>query len=409
MLTRYVRTRSGFLRLSLPSAFWCHAPTPVAMITQQQVWTSRDGWTVVHGDRGPIEAQLVLVFGGGETLEDPGLLAHLAAEYPRAEIVGCSTAGEIGGDEVRDDSLVATAIQFDRTGVRVVAESLPDASESVAVGEAIAASLQSPTLGHVLLFSEGIHVDHMALLQGMAGVLGDAVGITGGLAGDSVHFRRTLVLAGGTAETRRVAAVGLYGASLTVGYGTLGGWDPYGPARLVTSSSGCVVHTMDGEPALDLFSRYIGEHASALPGSAVRFPFAMRAPGSVGEVVRTVCAVDREARSLTFAGGVPAGATLRLMRANVERLIDAATAAATASTARMGGGGTALALLVSCVGRKLLMGAHVDEEVACVRDIIGRDGACTGFYSYGEVAPLRPQTRSELHNQTMTITTFAER
>lgn len=379
------------------------------MRTQQHIWIASDGWSLVQGDPSPLPAQLVLAFGGGETLEDEALHAQLRAWYPEAEIVGCSTAGEICGDWVRDESLVATAIAFDSTRVRVEARAIPQLRDCEAAGRAIADALSEPTLEHVLLFSEGIHVDHTALLRGMIDVLGDSVGITGGFAGDNVHFRRTLVLARGTVAQRRVAAVGLYGTTLKVGYGTLGGWDPYGPTRLVTFSAGCEVHTMDGEPALDVYSRYLGAHAQALPASAVRFPFSMRVPGGAGEIVRTVCAVDREARSITFAGAVPTGATLRLMKANVERLIDAATAAATASTARMGGDGAELALLVSCVGRKLLMGVHVDEEVECVRDILGRAGACTGFYSYGEVAPLIPHTPSELHNQTMTITTFAER
>lgn len=242
----------------------------------------------------------------------------------------------------------------------------------------------------------------------MHGVLGAGIGITGGMAGDSIHYRRTLLLAGGEVRARRVVAVGLYGAALRVGYGTLGGWDPYGPSRLVTRSRGCVVAEMDGEPALDVYKRYLGPHGDSLPASALLFPLSMRHEDREGEVVRTVCAIDEERRTLTFAGEVPQGSHLRLMKANVERLIDAATAAATVSTARLGALKTEFALLVSCVGRKLLMRTHVDEEVECVRGILGPDAAFAGFYSYGEIAPLAPATRCELHNQTLTVTTFSE-
>ena len=43
-----------------------------------------------------------------------------------------------------------------------------------------------------------------------------------------------------------------------------------------------------------------------------------------------------------------------------------------------------------------------------VRDILGGQAVMAGFYSYGEIAPFSLGERSELHNQTMTITTFAE-
>jgi hypothetical protein len=166
---------------------------------------------------------------------------------------------------------------------------------------------------------------------------------------------------------------------------------------------------MDGEPALDVYQRYLGHHANTLPASAVLFPLSMRTDGREGEVVRTVCAVDHDERTLTFAGAVPQGSHLRLMKANVERLIDAASAAATVSTAQMEGATVELALLVSCVGRKLLLRAYADEEVECVRTVLGPDAAFVGFYSYGEIAPLAPGTPCELHNQTLTVTTFSER
>jgi hypothetical protein len=75
----------------------------------------------------------------------------------------------------------------------------------------------------------------------------------------------------------------------------------------------------------------------------------------------------------------------------------------------MGERGVDLALLISCVGRKLVLRQRVEEEVEAVRDVVGRDAVMTGFYSYGEIAPFSASARCELHNQTMTITTLSER
>jgi hypothetical protein len=68
-----------------------------------------------------------------------------------------------------------------------------------------------------------------------------------------------------------------------------------------------------------------------------------------------------------------------------------------------------LAILISCVGRKLVLKQRVEEEVESVRNVLGARTVLSGFYSYGEIAPFLPSAKCELHNQTMTITTFAER
>jgi hypothetical protein len=118
--------------------------------------------------------------------------------------------------------------------------------------------------------------------------------------------------------------------------------------------------------------------------------------------------IDEAAGSLIFAGDVPEGSYARLMRANLDRLIDGATGAASATRSLMGETPASLALLVSCVGRKLVLGVRTDEELEVVREVVGPACTLAGFYSYGEISPLTPGARCELHNQTMTISTFAE-
>jgi len=94
-------------------------------------------------------------------------------------------------------------------------------------------------------------------------------------------------------------------------------------------------------------------------------------------------------------------------KASVDRLVDGAVGAARASRPA-DALAPQLALLISCVGRKLILKQRVEEEVEGVRDILGPQVVLTGFYSYGEIAPFSLGERSELHNQTMTVTTFAE-
>jgi hypothetical protein len=232
--------------------------------------------------------------------------------------------------------------------------------------------------------------------------------VTGGLSGDGARFERTAVCVDGPHPSEQVVAIGLYGKSLRIGCGSLGGWDPFGPERRITKSAGNVLLELDGEPALDLYKRYLGNDAAGLPASGLLFPLAIRTGGEE-PVVRTILGIDEATRSLTFAGDVPEGYRARLMKANFERLLDGASGAAKASLLGVGLESPDLAILISCVGRKLVLKQRIEEEVEGVRHVLGEATVLAGFYSYGEISPFTPLAPCALHNQTMTITTISER
>jgi hypothetical protein len=362
-------------------------------------------------------AQLVLVFGATAVLQDPQLMESIRKLYPEAHILGCSSAGEICGAQVSDDSLVATAIHFEHTQVRAAQVSLIANSGSHKAGEFLAQALPHSVgvggggtqekLAHVLVLSDGLSVNGSDLVRGLMKYLPEGVAVTGGLAGDGARFGETLVFKNGAPEKNVIAAVGLYGSRLKVGFGSLGGWDPFGPERLVTRSKGNVLFELDGRPALGLYKQYLGDHAKGLPATGLLFPLSVRVKPGETALVRTILAVDEQQQSMTFAGDVPEGAHARLTKANADRLVDGAVGAARASYP-VGNVAPELAILISCVGRKLVLKQRVEDEVEGVRSILGEQAAMTGFYSYGEIAPFSLGERSELHNQTMTITTFAE-
>ena len=262
---------------------------------------------------------------------------------------------------------------------------------------------------HVLVISDGLKVNGTELVRGLVKHLPPGVAVTGGLAGDGARFEQTLVCLDGLPEAETIAVIGFYSSRLHVGYGSLGGWDPFGPERLITRAKGNVLYALDGQSALALYKQYLGEHAADLPASGLLFPLSLRTKDRKSVVVRTILAVSEAEQSLTFAGDVPEGAYARLMKANFERLIDGAIGAAQTSYEAIGAHSPDLAILISCVGRKLLLKQRTEDEVEGVRDILGEHTTMTGFYSYGEICPAAPLGNCELHNQTMTITTFAER
>jgi hypothetical protein len=205
-----------------------------------------------------------------------------------------------------------------------------------------------------------------------------------------------------------ITAIGFYGDKIKIGYGSFGGWDSFGMERLITKSKNNVLYELDGEPALALYKSFLGSQAVNLPSSGLLFPLSLRVSEDHAPVVRTILAVNEEDQSLTFAGDLPEGSYVRLMKANIDRLIEGAVAAANTSVAPFENAKPDFAVLISCVGRKLVLKQMVEEEVEGVKNILGDNTAITGFYSYGEISPFEKDTRCELHNQTMTITTFTE-
>lgn len=342
-------------------------------------------------------------------MEDTRRFSEMKTAYPNAHIVGCSTAGEIFDTSVQDDSLVATAVEFEQTALQVSQVRIKDVKNSREAGAHLANGLPVEGLVHVFVISDGLQVNGSDLVEGMREHLPESVAITGGLSGDGARFEHTFVFLNDIPEEGIVVALGFYGSHLKVGYASLGGWDPFGPERLVTRSEGNVLFELDGQSALKLYKAYLGEHASGLPATGLLFPLSVRAKHEQTGVVRTILGVDEHTQSMTFAGDIPQGAYARLMKANFERLIDGAHGAATASYEAVGELSPDLAVLISCVGRKLVLKQRIDEEIESVREVMGEDTVLAGFYSYGEISPFTPSAKCELHNQTMTITTFSER
>lgn len=372
----------------------------------------RDGWSAALPTGMDDPGTLVLVFGGPAIARDGSrqqlALRELRAALPKSQFAGCSAAGEILGDRVDDDTLSVAVARFEHGTLARAVTAIADAADSHAAGVRLVAQLPPASLRAVLVFSDGLHVNGSLLVEGMASALPPQVTITGGLAGDGSRFADTWVLDDAQARSRHVVAIGLYGDRVRVGHGCNGGWDDFGPQRMITRAEGNVLYELDGKPALDLYKHYLGERAAGLPGTALLFPLSVRREHDAETLVRTILSIDEQARSMTFAGDMPQGAVARLMRSTTERLIDSAASAADAAFGAIGRvEGDRLAITVSCVGRRLVLGERTEEEVEAVLE---RDPGCAhvGFYSYGEISPTQPGGAADLHNQTMTITVLAE-
>jgi hypothetical protein len=352
-----------------------------------------------------LEPSLILVFAERELLQKTQLGQELRKAFPKAILAGCSTAGEIGQAIVKDTSASVSLIQFEKTELIYREHKIENSEDSNKTGGLLVDSFPKKDLNHLFVLSDGLNVNGSQLVKGMRDKLGDDSKLTGGLAADGTKFKETVLLNNdGQLISNSVLAIGFYGNNLEVGCGSKGGWNSFGIERLVTKSTNNILFELDGKPALQLYKSFLGDQAQNLPASGLLFPLSVRSEKDKPPLVRTILGINEEEQSLTFAGDVPIGSYVRLMKANVNRLIAGAEEAARVAKIT----NNSLAILISCVGRKLVLKQIVEEEVEEVLDVLGENCTLTGFYSYGEIAPFKKGAQCELHNQTMTITTFRE-
>ncbi|MEN9867023.1 MAG: hypothetical protein RL748_2613 [Pseudomonadota bacterium] len=356
------------------------------------------------------QPDLIIAFGGLSFFDTPELADALKLAAPNAALAGCSSAGEIAVDRVYENNCIITAIKFDDTRVQAVTTEIDGMNDSFGAGERLGVALPQEELTGVFILGTGVAINGSALVAGLQSKLSSETTISGGLAADGGAFKQTWTLGPAGSSDKHIVAIGLYGSKVQLNYGTFAGWEPFGPMRKVTRCDQNVLFELDGERALDIYKRYLGDYAKDLPGSGLLFPFEMLdSEREKSGIFRTILGVDEEQGSLTLAGDINPDGYLRLMHSSTDKLIEGAeTAAKTALAKHKGANGSALGILVSCIGRKLVMGDRVDEEVEAVANTLGQQTCVTGYYSNGEIAGTDFLGACRLHNQTMTITWISE-
>ena len=352
--------------------------------------------------------QLNFIFSDLIYLEDTEVTSSIKQAFDGSLLMACSTAGEISNERMSERTLVLSCVDFESVKLKKCTYKLNNIEDSRTAGEWIGKELLTDELKHVFILSNGISVNGTRFIQGINSILGGSVNVSGGLAGDNGNFSKTYVADDeNNFSSNCITAVGFYGENLVTSSGSYGGWDSFGIDRVVTKSKENIVYEIDGEPALQLYKSYLGEKAAELPSSGLFFPLEMRESEDSELLVRTILGVNEAENSLTFAGNIPEGSFVRLMKTNVNRVIDGAERAADIIKESMKEAPN-LVLMVSCVGRKLVLKQLTQDEIEAVTQSFPEGTTFTGFYSNGELSKLKGQMGCNLHNQTMTLTAIAE-
>ena len=377
------------------------------MKTVQLVKHKNSDWKYI-GQEIKLNAPLVLVLGNRYMLEDANIYQDIKTLFPDGEIVFGSTCAEISSNDVNQQSITITAIEFEKSTFVIKTSNIKNNNQdSYKVGQDLIQQLPKDNLKHVFVISEGSFVNGSKLTQGMNSVTQNNLLITGGLCGDDDRFEKTIAGYNENPKEGQLIAIGFYGDTLEVTFSIYGGWTPFGPERVVTKSDDNILFELDGQPALDLYKTYLGDKAKDLPGAALLYPLNVKVQIDDQPIVRSILNIDETNNSVILAGDIPENSKVQLMMTNVDNIANASERAAKQAM-NLRQNKPELAMLVSCIGRKLVLDQRVEEEVEEVIEVIGQDATISGFYSYGEIAPFDGEISCQLHNQTMTITLISE-
>ena len=351
---------------------------------------------------------LVLVFGNRYLLEDTTIYKEIKSIFQNGHIVFGSTSGDITEHYVDDEGISITAIEFEKSQFLIKTSNVLNADlDSFKTGNDLVKQFPTEGLKFIYVISEGSFINGSQLTKGMNAATNNNILITGGLCGDEARFEKTLSSYNENPKQGEIVAIGFYGETLDVTFSIYGGWTPFGPERTVTKSEGNMLFELDNQPALDLYKKYLGDKSKELPGAALLYPLNVTSEDENQSIVRSILNINENENAMILAGDIPENSKVQLMMTNVDNIANASERAARQAL-QSRKNKPQLALLVSCIGRKLVLDQRVEEEIEEVVAVVGSETTISGFYSYGEIAPFHGQNNCQLHNQTMTITLISE-
>jgi hypothetical protein len=351
------------------------------------------------------DAKLLVVFCS-QAHDLPALLRQIKTRAGDVPVIGCTTAGEIATSGPGDASVVVTALGGRgfavRTAVATAASrNLRDAGAQVARCLPVRADLPYKVL---LLLTDGLTGDQQEIVRGAHGVLGAAVPLVGGCAGDDLKMSRTCQLYGDQVLTDSVVAAGI-ASDAPLGIGVRHGWRRTGEPMLVTASAGSRVYTLDDRPALDAYLEHLGAAEPAHPDQealarlALTHPLGLSRRGGEDQV-RFIGGGDFTRRSLSCVAEVPQGALVWIMEGDARSVLEATDAACGDSLAALGGRPPLGMFAFDCIARRGVLGEDgIKAEIE--RLAIASGAPVAGFYTYGEIA--RTRGVRGFHNQTLVV------
>lgn len=338
-----------------------------------------------------IEPTLAIVFSS--VAHD---LKRVGAAFAKHDIdvFGASTAGEILNDEVHEESIVAMLLDISRDvyQLRIFNGQQKTSSQ---LGQSVAQWAKTFYDNPAFMVSSGgmlANGDH--IVNGIIDEMGRQVPLFGGLAGDDSKAQETFVFNGSRVTSNGVAALVLNGNIIGLKGLAFSGWKGIGTSKTVTKAQGNIVYEIDGEPALDIYTKYLNFGDETNTSLSAEYPLLLSRDD--GLFVLRAMMVINEDKSMVYAGSIPEGAKVRFGMAPGPEIIDQAIEQITGF--KQQAPRAEAIVLFSCMGRRLALGPMIEDEISAVRKLWGVP--LVGFFTYGEIGPTL-QGGCDFHNQTL--------
>ena len=360
--------------------------------------------------------QILFVFADRD-YDREALLAGVTSVCGNVPMVGGTTAGELSTKGFSLNSVVVMALNSETldftTGIgrkmsedenRCGKDLIDDISKKHSFDDALS----------LLVFPDGMGGDGCKVIDGINSALSQKLEIIGGCLGDGDAFGHTYQFYNGKVYEDAIPGVLISGnGKFSTGIGVRSGFESIGNKMFCTESDGNIVKRIDGIKALDLYRELLGdERTKRLPGIFLEYPFGLideKVSISGEEYFQLRCGLtaDESDGSITCAGSIPEGSAITITTGSRGDLINGAKLAAEQAKASLGDATPKFIMVFSCVGRKLVLGRRVEEEIAIVKKTIGNDVPLIGFYTYGEIGPIDKKRNSlceaKFHNETLVI------
>lgn len=351
----------------------------------------------------------VLFFGN-----DYDAFLALKEVYKNAKLVGSSSSGAINGDSLHEGSL-CMVMEMEKTELKTITLNNINYNNSYEYGvTAMSSLMEKENLKGVLLFTEGLDVNGAKVAEGMASV-NSQVKVAGGTAADNLEFVETFVYSEDK-YAKSLVALGFYGDDIEFQLGSQSGVKALGIEKKVTKSENNVLHSLDGEPASEVYKNiFKHKKIEELKSSILECPLIISSDFKKEEgLVRTPILLDEENQTVTFTGEIPEGKSVRFMRADLESMIEASENVSVTSwdkvPVEVQKNDSVLHLLISCSGRKAVLKEDTEDEFYASNKLVKNDKSYqVGFYSYGEYNRVNEEKGVEFLNQTMTATCIYEK
>ncbi|MCA9489074.1 MAG: FIST C-terminal domain-containing protein [Myxococcales bacterium] len=343
--------------------------------------------------RAPVAA---LVYAG-IGMDHAGLLRGIAKVWPGLPTIGCTTDGECSSTLCfSEDSAVVLLLTGEGLRVRTsVAQGLA-ADTAGTVRRAVGGLDGQAAPPLMIALGESLNVSGAGIVSALNACVPASTTVVGGTAGDQWKFSKTYQFHGDRVISDGVALMAIDG-DLEVSVGVESGWKPIGRRARVTRSKGNLLYELDGKPAMERFRAWFGGHTLPSP----EHPFAVFEEGAEDSYLRAPMPLDPDDGSIVCAGDIPEGAMVQVTEAGRDQILDGARNAMRQAVALYPGDQPSGMLLFSCAARKQVLGTRTHQEIEALAEVAGGTLTAGGFYTYGEIGPLRPGAHASFHNETV--------